>query len=400
MNSAVVEALSRRHCTPTSLHIARTPPLTPCESGSVSVPTPACAPTWGDPVPLFLLFAHQYRTGCISPSDRTVRSCTVEDEIRNVAQAFSRVGSMDPRLNSFGELDHRLQALLRSWKKSDPPTRVKPLPLVVLRQAQVVVAAPSLDMCIPPAGDCLLLAYFFLLRSGEYRFLFLASFFLLRPGKYSGVPVSAADDLFRIQDVGVWIHHIRHVHVHYAEERHSWQNAGARSQRTPYSMPRRGARATPPPLTGGRRGGHHPLNAFRRTATDPWRFVRPANITALLRRAVRLLPPSLTDFSASVISARSTRAGGAMALLCGGIDSDRIRLIGRWHSDEMCRFLHVQAQPIMSGVAAAMLRGGNYRRNSPHHHPWCPTISRSSGPIARGSAPTRGALPRLARTAA
>ena len=76
-------------------------------------------------------------------------------------------------------------------------------------------------------------------------------------------------------------------------------------------------------------------------------------------------PPALSDFSARDISARSTRAGGAMAMLCGGIDSDRIRLIGRWRSDEMYRYLHVQCQPIMAGVATIMLRGGDYRLNSP-----------------------------------
>ena len=52
-------------------------------------------------------------------------------------------------------------------------------------------------------------------------------------------------------------------------------------------------------------------------------------------------------------------------MLCAGIDSDRIRLIGRWRSDEMYRYLHVQAQPVMSGVAAAMLRGGAFRLNQP-----------------------------------
>jgi hypothetical protein len=57
----------------------------------------------------------------------------------------------------------------------------------------------------------------------------------------------------------------------------------------------------------------------------------------------------------SDVSVRSTRSGGAMALLCAGVDSDRIRLIGRWRSDEMYRYLHVQAQPVMTGLAAAML---------------------------------------------
>ena len=49
-----------------------------------------------------------------------------------------------------------------------------------------------------------------------------------------------------------------------------------------------------------------------------------------------------------------------MALLCAGVDSSNlIRMIGRWRSDEMYRYLHVQAQPVMNGLAAAtMLRGG------------------------------------------
>jgi hypothetical protein len=50
-----------------------------------------------------------------------------------------------------------------------------------------------------------------------------------------------------------------------------------------------------------------------------------------------------------------------MALLCAGVDSYCLRMIGQWRSDEMFRYLHVQAQPVMNGLAAAMLRGGDFR---------------------------------------
>ena len=50
-----------------------------------------------------------------------------------------------------------------------------------------------------------------------------------------------------------------------------------------------------------------------------------------------------------------------MALLCAGIDRDRIRLIGQWRSDELYRYLHVQAQRVMNGLARAMLTGGSFR---------------------------------------
>ena len=108
-----------------------------------------------------------------------------------------------------------------------------------------------------------------------------------------------------------------------------------------------------------------------------------ADVTTLLRCAVTLLPPTLTNFAAQDISARSTRASGAMAMLCGGIDSDRIRLIGRWRSDKMYRYLHVQSQPVMAGVAAIMLRGGNYRL---HQEPSLPPSSSTLAPVA-GEAP-------------
>ena len=73
-----------------------------------------------------------------------------------------------------------------------------------------------------------------------------------------------------------------------------------------------------------------------------------------------------------------------MALLCAGVDSDRLRMIGRWRSDEMFRYLHVQAQPIMNGLAAAMLRGGDFRLTPGYQFfppsPLAPTLC----PMARG----------------
>ena len=88
-------------------------------------------------------------------------------------------------------------------------------------------------------------------------------------------------------------------------------------------------------------------------------FVLPHDITRRLRTALALYPDPA--FSAADISARSTRAGGAMALLCAGIPSDKIKMVGRWRSDELYRYLHVQAQPVMTGLSAAMLQGGAYR---------------------------------------
>lgn len=99
-----------------------------------------------------------------------------------------------------------------------------------------------------------------------------------------------------------------------------------------------------------------PLNAYFHAGS--WHYVTSNSITDLLRAAVRALLSS--GLRAASITARSTRVGGATALLCGGVDRDRLRLIGQWRSDAMYRYLHCQAHHIMAPVSHAMGRGGGF----------------------------------------
>ena len=48
-----------------------------------------------------------------------------------------------------------------------------------------------------------------------------------------------------------------------------------------------------------------------------------------------------------------------MVLFCVGVDRNCFCLVGRWKSDEMYQYLHVQAQPVvMTGLSVVMLQGG------------------------------------------
>jgi hypothetical protein len=50
-----------------------------------------------------------------------------------------------------------------------------------------------------------------------------------------------------------------------------------------------------------------------------------------------------------------------MAMLCARIDPLTIQLLGRWRSDAMLRYLHVQAAPLINDIASRMLQGGQYQ---------------------------------------
>ena len=70
------------------------------------------------------------------------------------------------------------------------------------------------------------------------------------------------------------------------------------------------------------------------------------------------LGPQL-GFTADDVSARSLRAAGAMALFNMKVDALTIRLIGRWRSDEMLRYLSTQCEPVMRGLSRKMIQAAN-----------------------------------------
>jgi hypothetical protein len=48
-----------------------------------------------------------------------------------------------------------------------------------------------------------------------------------------------------------------------------------------------------------------------------------------------------------------------MVLFSRRVDALLIKLVSRWRSDAMLRYLHVQSCPIMSGLSKLMLAGGD-----------------------------------------
>ena len=81
---------------------------------------------------------------------------------------MARLGATDQRKDSTGAIDFRLARQLRSYSRLDPPPhRVKPIPIVLIRH----VALSTTELVAPSQlaiADMIILAFFFLLRPGEY----------------------------------------------------------------------------------------------------------------------------------------------------------------------------------------------------------------------------------------
>ena len=109
-----------------------------------------------------------------------------------------------------------------------------------------------------------------------------------------------------------------------------------------------------------------PLHSYYHRSTR--RGVHVRSITTLLRKAAAQYGPEF-GISAQDIEARSLRSSGAMALLCARVDTDVIQLIGRWRSDAMFRYLHVQAAPHTAPLAPRMLSSGSFTLTAPLPNP-------------------------------
>ena len=126
--------------------------------------------TFLDKIPVLQVFVERVRSGELTARGNPIRARSVEDYLRGVAQTFLSVGADDPRLNSAGQTDFRIKRMLACWKKEDPPAnRVKPIPIQVIRRIVAIAANLPPDAHVLRAvADMIIIAFFFLLRPGEY----------------------------------------------------------------------------------------------------------------------------------------------------------------------------------------------------------------------------------------
>jgi len=321
-----------------------------------------------DPIALLQVFAHRYRGGELSPSRTQVRSRTVGDALRAIGQTLAHLGHPDPRLTHTGAIDLRLQRLLAAYKRNDPPpSRVKPIPNQLLRHvcAQHRLTVHPLG---PATTDMITVAFFFLLRPGEYA----------KTSNPDSTP-------FRLCDVHLRRHQQRIPHLtcpvhdlhaaNFVCLEFTTQKNGVQGELV--GLGRSGDPEFCPVATVIDRiihlRQHHappttPLYSF---FTRRWEAVTTSHLTKTLRQAAATLGPA-AGINPSDISVRSLRASGATALFCAQVDTDRIRLLGRWRSDEMLRYLHIQAYPVVADLAPLMLHRGNFHIIPNQHLPPIP----------------------------
>ena len=308
-----------------------------------------------DKIPFFRVFAQRLRDGRSSRSGNPITAGHLADEIYHVVKTFQELGAKDPRRDDDGRVDVRYKNLITAYRNEDPaPTRVKPIPIQVLHQAQRTVS-----LCTPGAADYAVM-----------DLIWIAFFFLLRPGEY--VLGSETTPLV-VQDVSLMVNahkidpflcpleqlfQVTHATITFPDQKNrvKGETIGHACSGQTLACPVRALvrrlhclRLDGAPVTT-------PLCAYY--VQGRMYTVKHAQLAAIIKTAAASLPT--LNYLPSEYGPRSLRSGGAMALLCGQIDTDIIKLVGRWKSDAIFRYLHAQALPVVSNLSRTMVAHGQF----------------------------------------
>ena len=280
-----------------------------------------------DKVSILQVFLQRVRIGELAASGDKIRARSAEDYVRSVAQTFLSVGADDPRLNSAGKIDFRLQRMIAAWKRKDPPSkRVKPIPVQVLRR--IAYVASHLD----ESSETL---------KGTADMIFLAFFYLLRPGEYTDAPSDTVP--FTFNDVTLAIGAMRlnlltasdeqllaasTGSLTFTKQKNGVENEVIRLGRSgdPIICPVKSLARRIIHLRNNNAAPHTPLG--RVFTSKGVEHITPNAITKCLKDSVRYIGFDL-GFLPEEVSARSLRAAGATALLVAKVDPDIIQLLGR-----------------------------------------------------------------------
>ena len=310
-----------------------------------------------DKVPILQVFIHRVRIGELTTNGNPNKSRSVEDHLRAVAQTFLAMGAGDPRLNTALKTDFRIARMLAAWKKADPPAnRVKPIPISVIRRiaciAQHLPATASAER-LRATADMIIIAFFFLLRPGEYT----DSASDTTPFTLGDVQLAIGGRRLNLATASdAELDQARTASLTFTAQKNGVENEVIQHSLSgdPYICGVKAIKRRVCHLRSHNAPLSTPLGRVYTGTGSRTQSVTPTLITKTLRDAVTWLGADL-GFLPSEVSARSLRAAGAMALLVAKVDPDIIQILGRWRSDEMFRYLHLTAEPIMKHFASKML---------------------------------------------
>ena len=249
--------------------------------------------------------------------------------------------------------------MIEGFKRLDPPaTPQMAVPVDVPEEARRLGLATG-DKLQEAAGDLAIIAFYFLLRSGEYT----KPRRVRRNGKWIR---ATRTKQFQVGDVGFWkdgkiLPRHSDLQTLLSADAATMKISNQKNGRTGQTIHHESTGPNGAVAALARRVHHILANGGTEsklicdTCTEKnWMSVESSHIVAIVRLAAKSLKLQIQGIDPDLIGDHPLRAGGAMALKIWGYKDSTIRKFGRWSSDTWQMYIHSQISQLYEGVAEKM----------------------------------------------
>jgi hypothetical protein len=304
-------------------------------------------------------FAANVRTGVYGRGHQ-VRVSTVTDALASINQTIQLAGQQTPLYRAPQVYTLPLERMIEGFRREDPPSTPQLAVPITVANACFETALKSTDTKVQTTGQLVLIAFYYLLRVGEYT--------KPRMVTRNNQRVSATrTKQFQYNNVGFFNKNTvisrksplsKLLLCDSATLKISNQKNGRMGETIHQKST--GSHLCPVKALAHRvhhisvhNGGSDRLlcDYF---ANGEWQSVRSNDIIQMVRAAAKALKLDKQGIDPDLIGAHSLRAGGAMALKLHGFDNITIMKMGRWTSLTFTQYIHNQIAHLAEDVSKKM----------------------------------------------
>jgi hypothetical protein len=320
-------------------------------------------------IELLAAFAQRVRSGCYGEGFR-VGAATVQVALCAIGKTFELDGLPNPTYHCEGKYWLPIERLIESYRREDPPAKHKLAVPVGLVEYLTELGHGSSSAKVQAICDMSTVAFYFLLRVGEYT--------------AHRRKDRRRTKQFRVCDVTFYDTHHNVIPTTsalttlYTAAKATMKITNQKNGTRGTIISHDASGTTADPVRALARRVHHILqhpqcretdiiSTYVTTTARGPRPLQAADINRMVKSAARALGLDAKGFPPESVSSHSLRAGGAMAMHLNHVDRDTIRKQGRWSSDTFLMYIHEQISAFSAGLSTKMSQGvGWFNIAGPH----------------------------------
>ena len=307
-------------------------------------------------------FAARVRTGYYG-NGSIVKVQTVTKALGAISKTIELAGGTSPIYVEHGVYTTPIQRMVEGFRRQDPPAVAQLAVPVEVAHTAVTAGMKSSNAKEQAIGDLVCIAFYYLLRVGEYT----KPRMVTRNGKKvratRTVQFSAGNIGFWDKDNNAILHDApleKLLQAHSATLKITNQKNGKMGQTVHHFCT---GKDTSPVKALARRLHHIYKNGGNSDTLlcdywdeneDDFISITSTDIRTVVRSTVAFLKLDTKGIDPALVGTHSLRSGGAMALKLHGCDDTTIMKYGRWSSLTFTMYIHTQIAHIAKDVALAM----------------------------------------------